>query len=187
MMPMRLTRSAIRKLALLCCVLAAGSVLFVLLFGRDMRKEFPSNVWRIVAAPDKVEVLRTKVPLEDDKFPPMHGMPLFGADIVSGTVTPTPEWIDELRKAIASRGSYLWGLDKLCLPQPGVAVRFTREGEQADLLLCFECEMLSLGMTPPPGGGEHQKWLDFDRVNAKLVRLAKQALPDDAEIQSLKE
>ena len=63
---------------------------------------------------------------------------------------------------------------------PGLRVLFTRGSDSAALLLCFECEMLSLA---PPG---EIRWEFFDPASRKLVDLAKDAFPHDPEILGLK-
>lgn len=69
---------------------------------------------------------------------------------------------------------------------PGVAFRFYRGEERADAVVCFACGNLYLG---PPSGGRVSENATFSGSPAagRLVRLAKEALPDDKDIQALDE
>jgi len=69
------------------------------------------------------------------------------------------------------------GEHKACEPTPGVAFRLWKGKQHVDVTLCFECNMLSVNSV----GG------DFDLVRPALVSLAKEAFPDDARIQKLRE
>jgi hypothetical protein len=152
---------------------------------RSMEKEIGEEAWTVVGAADQVEVLRLSYGADLSSLKP--GAPFFGANPVGKPVVPPSEWTDELRALLRNPEGFEWEAAKGCLPTPGVAVRFTSGGRQADLLLCFECRLLALGMTPAAGGGPPQQWLDFEHSRAAFVRLAKQALPSDKEIQALPE
>lgn len=95
-------------------------------------------------------------------------------------VTPSADWTARLLKVIESPDSYGWNAGKGCMPQPGVAALFKMGTEEAHLLLCFDCDMLSLAR---PGVA---RWEDFDDVRPQLVALVKEVFPGDPVIQGLK-
>ncbi len=65
---------------------------------------------------------------------------------------------------------------------PGVAFRFHRGGQRADLAICFHCSNYYLG---PPADHHGQTVATPPAVAAVLARMAKEALPDDKDIQAL--
>jgi len=94
-------------------------------------------------------------------------------------------WRDEKARQVATlfleEKNYVWDSRKACKPQPGVLLRIWRTNESVDVLLCFECMILQAGKA-----GEWKEG-DFDPMNSQLVKLAKEALPDDKVIQGLKD
>jgi hypothetical protein len=69
--------------------------------------------------------------------------------------------------------------------QPGVAFRAWKGEEAADILICFMCDNLYYG-PPTDRARENASFLGSPR-RAAILRLAKEALPDDAEIQALRD
>ena len=81
-------------------------------------------------------------------------------------------------EALLTRSAFL---PKLCAFQPGVALRFCDDQERcARVLLCFSCNDAALDTGQMPKGT-----LDFTAAREDLASIAKQALPDDPEIQKL--
>jgi hypothetical protein len=68
---------------------------------------------------------------------------------------------------------------------PGVAFRASHDGETLDIIICYMCENLYYG--PPTDHADENLAFHGSPRRADLVRLAKQAFPNDAEIQGLKE
>jgi hypothetical protein len=68
---------------------------------------------------------------------------------------------------------------------PGVAFYVWKGDERIDILICFVCENLYCG---PPAENAHEN-VSFvgSPARAQLVRLVKQAFPEDKEIQGLSE
>ena len=71
---------------------------------------------------------------------------------------------------------------KKCKPRPGVGVRRTTAHGRVEVLLCFECDMIS----------RHKdgKFIDsgeFDEIRPQLARAVKVLFPDDEVIQGIAE
>jgi hypothetical protein len=67
---------------------------------------------------------------------------------------------------------------------PGVAFRFQRVGQRADMAVCFRCGNYYLGR---PGDDYGQTVATPPAVYAVLARMAKEAFPDDPVVQALDE
>jgi hypothetical protein len=67
---------------------------------------------------------------------------------------------------------------------PGVAFRVFKEQDCVDVVICFQCQNFYLG---PPTDRQVMETASFGGTpaTAKLVQLAKEAFPEDAEIQTL--
>lgn len=100
-------------------------------------------------------------------------------------------WKDEKAKQVAALflddKSYVWESAKGCDPQPGVMFKLYKGEEFVQAALCFECDMVVFRATDAKGQPIASATEDFDPVRAQWVKWAKEALPDDAVIQGLKE
>lgn len=83
---------------------------------------------------------------------------------------------------------------KQCFMEPGVGIRVWRGRQFVDVLLCFSCNQVAvMEHNPAVPETEVGGWIegrcyvagDFDLVRPELAALAKQALPNDADIQSI--
>ncbi len=82
--------------------------------------------------------------------------------------------------------TYLFNLAKGCIFDPGVAYRLWKDKDYVDVLLCFSCDELEV-FVKNADGTLYRAHEDFDPMRAELVKLAKEAFPDDQQIQALKE
>ena len=100
-------------------------------------------------------------------------------------------WKDEKAKAVTAilldEKSYEWERKKLCDPQPGVMFKFYKGESSVEARLCFECDMVVFKALDAKGKEVAIAVNDDDPARPKLVKLAKEALPDDKIIQALKE
>jgi hypothetical protein len=78
--------------------------------------------------------------------------------------------------------SYGWEFAKSCIIRPGVRLDFIRGNDRLQILLCFECDIVSIVLN-----GEHVGGEDFDNVRGELVRAIRSLFPDDPVIQTLRE
>jgi len=80
-----------------------------------------------------------------------------------------------------------WGLNDLtCIPDPGVAFRLWTGRQCVEVLLCFHCDQMIVTTKDTEGRITHTAYTEFLSVRPRLAALAKEAFPDDAEIQALK-
>jgi len=84
---------------------------------------------------------------------------------------------------------------KQCSFEPGIAFRIWKNAEFVDTIICFHCSQLAVLENNPKvpqrsiGGSLQGRFYvagDFDSAHAQLVVLAKEAFPNDTEIQALR-
>ncbi len=93
-----------------------------------------------------------------------------------------PEFAQRLREVLVDHGTYS-SHAVLCF-WPGIGYRVWNGDRYVDVLICFECGNLTCG--PPGQHGPTRSFLNSPR-RRDLVRLAKEAFPDDKEIQALED
>lgn len=93
----------------------------------------------------------------------------------------SPDQAERLRNILLDAGSYRFDLAKGCMPVYGVRLRFQdAAGKFVDVLLCFDCKILTVYDESGSVGGE-----DFDGVKDRLAELMKQLFPNDPAIAEL--
>jgi hypothetical protein len=140
----------------------------------------------VLAGATKVEVYRIDAG-GPDQVPRTVGpgdQAIFGFAVLAHGKDLGPEAAHQLTEAFdeADRQHIKWGQYKCYWP--GVAFRFHRGGQRADLAVCFHCSNYYLG---PPADRYGQTVATPPPVAAVLARMAKEALPEDKDIQALKE
>lgn len=75
---------------------------------------------------------------------------------------------------------------KGCDPEPGIAFRVENGGKVMDVVLCYECNQLQF-IDSEQSPTRVALWKYFDLQRPALVNLAKQAFPNDAQIQRMEE
>ncbi len=141
----------------------------------------------ILAGATKVEVYRIDGG-SSDREPPRVGP---GETAVDGFAVTArgkdqgPEFAARLDRVLSDEQSHSNAFAK-CF-WPGVVFRVYKGEERVDVVICYTCQNFYLG--PPKTDGQVQENTSFRDTPAvpKLVRLAKEALPDDPDIQALKE
>lgn len=147
-----------------------------------VKNHFGSEPLAIIAGATDAEAYR----IEGNDLGPAagtgDGQRLGRFQVRSGPVRLEEAWLRQLKEVLFDEASYEWDRPpKACGPTPGVGFRYRQGGRETHLYLCFECEMLGIGLP------ESERWEDFDPANAKLARLVKEVFPEDPEIQALKE
>jgi len=89
----------------------------------------------------------------------------------------------EIAQTLMSDASFLLGISKPCKPRFGVLFRLISGETKVDIRLCFECSTMALSCETL----NIRKTLHFEPSRSKWAHWAKQAFPDDAVIQGLKE
>ena len=93
-----------------------------------------------------------------------------------------PEFAARLSSVL--RGWSVANRSKKCVFNPGLAFRIWSGDRAVEVLVCFLCDDLWPHVVGE-AGTMHGEILAFDPVRADLVALAKEAFPDDLEIQGL--
>lgn len=83
--------------------------------------------------------------------------------------------------------TYEWDAAKGCIFRPGVAFRVWKGEESVVFVICFSCDQMAIVTLDKGGKALTKAHAEVDPGRAALVKLAKAALPDDKEIQKLKE
>ena len=84
-----------------------------------------------------------------------------------------------LSRALTDFNSYSWVEEKGCAPDYGVRLRFTRGGENVDVLWCYNCDHLQVTHN---GQSAEQ---DCDEARSALVQAIKTVFPRDEIIRNL--
>lgn len=157
---------------------------FVILLGCDgFTSRFNRRTRGIIRGATKVEVFRTRDREEWGK-PRLEGVQrICGFPVIAQGADQGPPFAARLAEVLLAEQSYTDRYAK-CF-WPGVAYRVWKDDDYVDVLICFFCHNLYCG----PPNDETMANASFLEMPAesKFVRLAKEAFPDDKEIQELKE
>ena len=81
--------------------------------------------------------------------------------------------------ALLDFNSYAWTEMKLCSPDFGLRLRFTRGNDKVEFIFCYDCDILEVTHNG------HLQQENFDFVHNKLVKAAQNAFPWDGVITKL--
>jgi hypothetical protein len=113
-----------------------------------------------------------------------RGIPLIGGFPITAVGKERgQEFASRLSSILLGRG--VTQNEKKCGLEPGVAFRLWKGDEALEVLVCFKCNVLWPHVVAEPTDKPWFEWQDFDPVRPALVGLAKEAFPEDAEVQGL--
>ncbi len=101
-------------------------------------------------------------------------------EMVGDPVAVPGDMAAQLKKALLNPRSYIFDAVKSCEPDYGVRLEFVHNNRKVDVLLCFECRILTVYDGGRNVGGE-----DFDPINDQLIGMVKKLFPKDEAIQAL--
>jgi hypothetical protein len=166
----------LRILSFLCVVMMLGC-------GQASLGRLDAKTAAIFDNATKVEVFRIdgKYSPGDPKAPPL-GENIGGYPILSRGKDQRLEFARKLASVLNDGSTY--STSRAMCFWPGVAFRVWRDEEPVDLLICFYCHNFYLG---PANQGRVMETASFMETPAvpKLLKLAKEAFPDDKDIQDL--
>jgi len=151
--------------------------------GRRAEEFFGKESWSVMEKADKLEGFRV-VPLAPmaGKVDP-KGFVRGGVRIVGAPMDPGEDWL-KLFALIEDPRSYDWGTKPAKAPVPEVLFRFiTEDKREADLLICFAENMVSLGSSNPK---EEGRWVSFLPARRRYVELVRRVFVLDQFVRSLK-
>jgi hypothetical protein len=168
-------------------LLQAGCLILLGCAGEPRKqKELDDRTAPILSGGTKVEVFR--IDGGSEKAAPTvikAGDPTMGGySILSKGKDQTPEFAARLNDLLTDSRTYT-DQYAACF-MPGVAFRVWKSDECVDVIICFRCHNFYLG---PPSDEKVMENATFSGSSnaGQLIRLAKDAFPDDQEIQALKD
>jgi hypothetical protein len=166
-------------------LLVVASLLLVLGCGSS-KGRLDGRTAAIFSGATKVEVFRIDGGKDSpDPTPTKPGDPTVGGyAILARGADQGPDFARELADVLDDGKTYTDQFAK-CF-WPGVAFRVWKDDECVDLIVCFYCHNFYLG---PRTDHQVMETASFSGSSnaARLVRLAKEAFPDDKEVQALEE
>ena len=102
--------------------------------------------------------------------------------VTEGPIAVPEPIASQLVSTLSSRDAYGWDYAKPCIPVWGVRLAFYRDTDRIEILLCFQCDILSVSLNGVPTTDE-----DFDPIRPQLVRAVQAIFLKDQEIQALPE
>jgi hypothetical protein len=160
---------------------------FVFLLGCGAHKSrLDSRTAGIFSGATKVEVFRI-----DGRYDPPNAIPVKPDDPTVGGYTilargknQSSEFATKLASVLANDKTYTdWHAN--CF-WPGVAFRAWKGRESVDVIICFKCENFYLGPSTDKQVMENASFHGSPNAG-RLIRLVKEAFPDDEEVQALKD
>lgn len=149
--------------------------------GATSNGSFTSEIASTLNGADRVEVFRVDPkPSADAGKNVIDGYPITATGKEQGR-----EFAKKL-SAILLSDSVIVSVKK-CGLDPGVGYRFWKGKDGVDVVVCFNCDVLRVRKTGAESTDFNEGMRDFDPVRAKLLRLTKEAFPEDKEIQGLTE
>ncbi len=152
----------------------------------EVRGLLGDRVLAVLDGATRVEVFRLKA----DRVPQPPGAPkgedAAGFPIVSTGKARDARFAARVAAVLRDKGTYEFDRPKGCILRPGVAFRLWKGKQSVDLALCFECDILVVVARDEAGKSVHRASKDFDPGRPALVKLARDAFPDDPEIQALR-
>jgi hypothetical protein len=134
------------------------------------------DAYETVANPDKVEawLLNTYEDQHDNGLPPERVGPKKLSSGFFGTGTDKT-----FSDILLDFDSYAWTEMKLCSPDFGLRLRYTRGKDIVEFQLCYDCDILEVSHNG------HVQQENFDFVHDKLVKAVQGAFPWDEKIRKL--
>ncbi len=137
-------------------------------------KELLGDKAAVLEGPDRVEVFR----VGHEVKPADARAQIAGHLIKSVAKEQGKDFAGRLATVLVDPKTYDFEIARACDFTPGVGYRIWKEKESAEVLVCFDCDAIKINnhiidATPA--------------ARAALVKLAKQSLPEDKEIQALTE
>ena len=148
-----------------------------------VKKRLGESVVGLLDGATKVEVFRVES-VTDDKKPEKS---LLGYRVLATGKDQDEKFAANVAAVVLNEKTYEWDSAKGCIFRPGVAFRVWKGDESVVVVICFSCDQIEVATLGKDGKVGKKAFADVDPGRAKLVRLAKAALPDDKDIQGLKE
>jgi hypothetical protein len=140
-----------------------------------------AHTLKLLQAATKVEVFRVHGGPPQDNLKHLDNLSISGYPVLAKGTDQGQDLASRLAAILHDRHTYSNGWAG-CF-SPGVAFRAWKDDECIDVVICFKCNNLYCG-PPKASAGENVSFLGTP-ARARLMQLAKEAFPDDKEIQEL--
>jgi len=167
--------------AILCCAAAVTAYGEARPAAPTAKSFLGDRAVRIIKDATKVEVFRIK-PMKEQK---PAGEVIGGYTVLSAGRDQGPDFARRLASVLLDDKTYAFDRAKGCIFSPGVVFRLWKGKESVEVITCFQCDEFSILAKDARGETIRQVGEDFDNARPALVKLAKDAFPDDKEIQAL--
>jgi hypothetical protein len=150
----------------------------------------------VLQNPTRVEVYRVLSRAEGGSVPatrPAETRPTTGQTridiwpVIGRSAEQDAAFARRLSAVLLDDKSFRWNVAKACTFEPAVVFRVYSGEAYVDVALCFGCEEVMVMVPPADGRPAHRNVEDFDHVRTALVRLTKEAVPNDPFIAALAE
>jgi hypothetical protein len=150
---------------------------------KKVQDKLGPKVPEILAGATRVEVFR--IDPDPRKKPDEKGV---GGFLVTATGKEQgKEFASRLTRVLLDERTYFSDRQYKCF-DPGLAYRVWKDKESVEVLVCFKCHKLRVTARDAEGKEVHEAEGDFQNaVYGPLAKLAKEAFPDDKEIQQLQD
>jgi hypothetical protein len=137
---------------------------------------------KVLQGATRVETFRLKDERADDE-----GKPNVGRYAIASTGKAQGEpFARRLAAILLDEHTYVFDSAKGCKFQPAVGFRIWKGDESSvEVVICFHCDELIVHSPKAADGSIRGAMENFDPARPALVKLAKEAFPDDKEIQGL--
>ena len=181
-----------RKL-LLFCFLPIASVFAVLVtlglvrFVQEPGREIGAKGTSILSNADRVETFR----LDDGGYGDhvkagTSGDVIADYPITAQGKTQGRDFAAKLARTVLDPRTFLGPSDTICEINPGIAFRAWRGQECVEVIVCFHCQQMLITTRNAQGKETRSAYTQMISMRAEFLALARQAFPNDKEIQGLK-
>ena len=182
-----------RKIVLFCLLtpailLAALVVLGIAGVVQKPHHEMGDRAVSILSNATRVETFRLDDSREKDEGEPKEGTSgdeIADYPLKSQGHTLGPAFAAKLSQALTNPRTFIGPNDVTCEINPGVAFRAWRGQECVEVIICFHCQQMLITTKDAKGLEVHSAYTEITWTRAKFLALAREAFPNDKEIQSL--
>lgn len=172
--------------------LLLGSIFAVLIgvglvrFVQEPRREIGKQGVAILSDADRVETFR----LDDGGYGDNVKAGTSGDIIADYPVTlhgktQGPAFAARLSQTVLDPRTFLGPSDTSCEINPGVAFRAWHGQECVKVIICFHCQQMLITTRNAQGHEIHSAYTQMGSMRTGFLALAREAFPDDKEVQSL--
>ncbi len=151
-----------------------------IVLSRRVKKQFGDHAIKVLRTADRVEVYR----VQDTHERNVTKRNVAGYVILATGKEQGRDFARRLVAVLLNDASYEWEMAKGCEFNPGVAYRVWSGGDSVLVLDCFDCD--EIGVLTDESKRDSVRYGESDPARPALIRLVREALPDDQDLKGLK-